>query len=234
MGWGMFGKLPAKRDFIALRMPRIVLEPYEAWLQGAVAASRDGLGRSFEDSYMVSPVWRFVIGDGIFGVAFTGALMPSVDRVNRMFPLTIGFAAEPGEAIAPPTVAEADAVFETLDQRLLSALDDANLDIEPERLLDDLPPVPVIGRADRGFPVKRGLAWHLAGGEDRAAELRALASEDYAHAAAFRSYWWTGDVTQNSGSLMFSVHGMPDPYLYANMLTGRFGAVERAPLSDGM
>ena len=40
MPFGIFGKLPQKRDFIAHNLPRGVLEPFETWLQSAVAASR--------------------------------------------------------------------------------------------------------------------------------------------------------------------------------------------------
>src|SRR5262245_11063690 len=43
MSFGVFGKLPQKRDFVALNIPRAVLEPFETWLQSAVAASRNEL-----------------------------------------------------------------------------------------------------------------------------------------------------------------------------------------------
>ena len=43
MAWGLFGKLPQKRDFVALGIPHAVLHPFETWLQSAVAASRNEL-----------------------------------------------------------------------------------------------------------------------------------------------------------------------------------------------
>ena len=56
MAFGTFGKLPQKRDFIALNLPRAVLEPFETWLQQAVAASRNELGNAWQDIYLVSPL----------------------------------------------------------------------------------------------------------------------------------------------------------------------------------
>ena len=102
MGFGIFGKLPQKRDFIALNLPRAVLEPFENWLQSAIAASRNELGTAWQDLYLVSPIWRFWIGGDILTTACAGALMPSVDSVGRFFPLAIIYHAEPGEVIVPP------------------------------------------------------------------------------------------------------------------------------------
>ncbi len=49
MSAGLFGKLPAKRDFVAVNAPRRFLETWEPWLQSSVATSkqtdRNGLGR---------------------------------------------------------------------------------------------------------------------------------------------------------------------------------------------
>ena len=102
MAFGVFGKLPQKRDFIALNIPRMVLEPFETWLQSAVAASRSELGAAWQDLYLVSPIWRFWIGSDIFGVACAGALIPSVDKVGRFFPLSILYCADAQSGIVAP------------------------------------------------------------------------------------------------------------------------------------
>ena len=44
--------------------------------------------------YLVSPIWRFWIGSDIFGVSCAGALIPSVDKVGRFFPLAILYCAD--------------------------------------------------------------------------------------------------------------------------------------------
>ena len=43
MRCSLFGKLPAKRDFIALFAPRHFLDIWEPWQQASIAASRDAL-----------------------------------------------------------------------------------------------------------------------------------------------------------------------------------------------
>ena len=74
MAFGIFGKLPQKRDFIALNLPRAILEPFETWLQSAVAMSRNELGQGWQDIYLVSPIWRFWIGGDILTAPCAGAL----------------------------------------------------------------------------------------------------------------------------------------------------------------
>ncbi|MEN3793643.1 type VI secretion system-associated protein TagF [Fulvimarina sp. MAC3] len=223
MGWGLFGKLPAKRDFVALHIPRTVLEPYETWVQGAMAASRNRLGGAFDDSYLISPIWRFVIGREIYGRSCAGALMPSVDRVGRLFPLTIVFCAEPGEAIAPPTIDAMHSLYETLDDRLLGALEESNAQIDPESLLHALPDVPTrVALPEGSSAIRRGLIWQTEASADEASSFEAFAHDDYANAAATRSYWWTTSEVNGSGPFLFAVEGMPDPYLYVSMLDGRF------------
>ena len=85
MGFGVFGKLPQKRDFVALNLPRAVLEPFETWLQSAVALSRNELGPSWQDIYLVSPIWRFWIGARHIVGALRRRADASVDSVGRFF-----------------------------------------------------------------------------------------------------------------------------------------------------
>lgn len=230
MGWGVFGKLPAKRDFIALHLPREVLEPYETWVQGAMAASRNRLGQGFEDRYLVSPIWRFVLGAEILGRSCTGAIMPSIDRVGRMFPLTILYSAKPGEAIAPPTIDTMGSLFEVLDDRLLGVLDEESAAVDPERLIDGLPAVTTRPfRPEGAAAIRRGLVWQRDAGSDEANGLESLLEEDYANAAATRSYWWTASEANGSGPFLFAVEGLPEPYLYVSMLDGRFVDTDETP-----
>ena len=48
MSAGLFGKLPAKRDFVAANAARRFLEVWEPWLQAGVATSRQMLGDELE------------------------------------------------------------------------------------------------------------------------------------------------------------------------------------------
>jgi type VI secretion system ImpM family protein len=122
MGYGLFGKVPQKRDFLSVSLPNQVLHPFETWLQSAVTASRAEIGRAWEQYYLVAPIWRFWIGPSVVAPGIAGALMPSVDQVGRYFPLAILYWAESGETIPPPLIAPMDTWYGAIDQRLLGAL----------------------------------------------------------------------------------------------------------------
>ena len=55
-GPGLFGKLPAKGDFLARDLPPVVLQAWEGWLQTVMATSRDRLGPAWADRW---PTGRF-------------------------------------------------------------------------------------------------------------------------------------------------------------------------------
>ena len=166
MAFGVFGKLPQKRDFIALNIPRMVLEPFETWLQSAVAASRSELGAAWQELYLVSPIWRFWIGGDIFGIACAGALIPSVDKVGRFFPLAILYCADDRAGIVAPPFDPLDAWYAAIEERLLSVLQD-NAEIEVDRLTDGLAgPRKRSGAAGAAARKSQARA-RLAGGERR-------------------------------------------------------------------
>ena len=129
MGFGLFGKLPQKRDFMSVNLPHAVLNPFETWLQSAVAASRQEIGRNWENYFLVAPIWRFWLGKEILGTACTGCLMPSVDQVGRYFPLAIMYWAEPGETLAPPLINPIDYWYRRIEERLLAVLSDQPIDV---------------------------------------------------------------------------------------------------------
>jgi type VI secretion system protein ImpM len=218
MGFGIFGKLPQKRDFIALNLPRAVLEPYETWLQSAVAVSRNELGLSWQDTYLVSPIWRFWIGADVLSVPCAGALMPSVDSVGRFFPLTILYLAEPGRQIVPPTFDPLDIWFFYLEERLLSVLDQ-NAEIAVERLTEGLsPPEGMEPPAPQPQRFKRGSVWRSDGGA--ASEvLSVMLNADYWDMLSGRSFWWSNGGS-NAAPMIYARNALPDPLFYVNMIKG--------------
>jgi type VI secretion system protein ImpM len=218
MGFGVFGKLPQKRDFVALNLPRAVLEPFETWLQQAVAASRNELGNAWQDIYLVSPIWRFWIGGDILTTPCAGALMPSVDSVGRFFPLAIMYLPEPGRQIVPPPFDALDIWYFTIEERLLAVLD-PEAGIAVERLTEGLS-VPDTMEAPAPLPMhfKRGSVWRSDGGA--ASEvLSLLMNADYWDQLAGRSFWWTNGGS-NAAPLIYARNALPDPLFYVNMIKG--------------
>jgi len=111
---GFFGKVPSHGDFVARRLPAAFTEPWDAWLQAGMADSRAQLGDAWLPTYLNSPIWRFALGAGVCGPqAWSGVMMPSVDRVGRYFPFTIAAGCD-----LPPA-----AWYATLEDLALSALD---------------------------------------------------------------------------------------------------------------
>ena len=72
MRCGLFGKLGAKRDFIALATPRSFLEAWEPWVQSSLSASRHQLGDRWQQAFLTAPVWRFWLGAEICGTTVAG------------------------------------------------------------------------------------------------------------------------------------------------------------------
>ena len=87
---GYHGKLPCRGDFTTRHLPPAFLQPWDDWLQRALSASRRELGSAWLDAYLASPFWRFVLAPGVCDARlWIGVMMPSVDRVERTFPLTV-------------------------------------------------------------------------------------------------------------------------------------------------
>ena len=84
MSAGLFGKLPAKRDFIGANASRQFLEAWEPWLQAAVATSKQMLGDAWIETYNRAPIWRYWLGSDFCGEAFLifDAIKDSLDALD--------------------------------------------------------------------------------------------------------------------------------------------------------
>ncbi|MCV0395826.1 MAG: type VI secretion system-associated protein TagF [Rhizobiaceae bacterium] len=218
MGWGLFGKLPQKRDFLALGLPRAVLEPFENWLQSAVAASRNQLGGGWQDRYLVAPIWRFWIGKDVFGTQCAGALMPSVDGVGRFFPLSILWAADEGASIPCPLFEPRGDWYAAIEQRLLTVLDQEAA-IVPERLIEGLPAPEAAGAGPdpAARPLRRGFGWQEEGPVDEL--MPRLIAADLFAITPMRSYWWT-QGGEGGKPMVYSHNALPDAVFFTTMING--------------
>lgn len=85
--FGFFGKVPATGDFVSRGLGRSQVAIVDNWFQEGLTE----LARRDDDwltPYLVAPVWSFVIPAGQWGeLPQCGAIMASVDRVGRYFPL---------------------------------------------------------------------------------------------------------------------------------------------------
>ena len=223
MPCGLYGKLPAKRDFIALGISRGFLGTWEPWIQAALSASRMSLGQGWAEAFLRAPIWRFWLGADVASEPVIGALMPSVDGVGRYFPLTLIYRAGADWSLPPPEIEPFDGWFASAEAFLLSTLAEGGFDAVtaalaglPKALPSSLP-VPTAG-------VRRLRDGSLIGpvvGDrfpDAMAQLRPLA---HASQHAGMTYWWTlgGEGFPAQAACC---RRMPDPYFFAGLLTGRF------------
>jgi type VI secretion system protein ImpM len=222
MRCGLFGKVPAKRDFIAINAPRGFLEVWEPWMQGGLSASRQELGGAWQEAFLHAPIWRFWLGAGLCGQAIAGAFMPSLDGVGRYYPLTVFACAGEAGAVPPPELDSQDAWFAALEEFLLATLQH---DLPFESILaalERLPP-PAVQPVDLPPPLARardGTLAALAPAADFSAVFARLRIADFARLCAGSSFWWTIGGA-DLAPLAFSAARMPDPFLFAAMLTGR-------------
>jgi type VI secretion system protein ImpM len=228
MRCGLFGKLGARRDFIALATPRSFLEAWEPWVQSSMSASRYQLGDGWQQAYLTAPVWRFWLGADICGTTVVGAIMSSLDGMGRYYPLTLHAIADVGAPISPPDVDTLDTWFGVAENFLLSTLaQEATFDDISSRLDGLAAPPPRSGAAADASIVSLGdeMAGRVIAGADVATTLSALrAASPEVYAAA--SFWWTvggGDFPP----LALSCRGLPDPYRYSTLLTGDLGVHAR-------
>jgi type VI secretion system protein ImpM len=191
---GIFGKLPAKRDFVAARIPPGVLHPFEAWLQTSLAVSRQKMGAGWTEAYLRAPIWRFWIGRQLFGQPVIGAMMPSLDAVGRYFPLAVLFIPPESRTFPPPSRNAQDEWFLPLEDCLLRALEQ---DATYERLVEDLdalaPPQDDAEAAVAGIERITGNAVRAVA-EDAAGLSAALAfahAEEIDDALQHLTVWWT-------------------------------------------
>jgi type VI secretion system protein ImpM len=220
---GLYGKLPSRRDFIAIGTPRALLDLWEPWMQGGIAASRQSLGDHWQQAFLTAPIWRFWLGAELCGTTVLGAFMPSLDGVGRYFPLTLFACPEERAAFPPPELDPQDAWFTEVEEFLLATLEqDASFESVTaglERIVapsDDNP----IPRRDDTIALQGAMAAQV----DQHAlpdVFAALRLADHANVYAGATFWWTIGG-EDFEPLAMSARRMPGPSRFAEMLTGRY------------
>lgn len=227
MPCGLYGKLPTKRDFVAVNAPRDFLMRWEEWLQGGVAASRLSLEMGYLPAYLSAPLWRFWLGGDICGVPVCGVFMSSMDGVGRYFPLTVFCCGEETDQFALPDANEAAGWFDRVEDFLLSALDPG---LDYDKLLGELEMLPLQSRAPASVAndaVKEYMKARIcrASLEGLGDAFVAIAAERDRVALRGASFWWTiGGEGYEAAALR--AEGLPDPNIMSAMLTGRFESSE--------
>jgi type VI secretion system protein ImpM len=218
MQCSLYGKLPARRDFVAVGAPREFLNAWEPWLQSAISSSRHELGKDWQAAFLAAPIWRFWLGSDICGRSVIGAFMSSLDGIGRYFPLTLFACADDDAAIPPPEFNCQDEWFDTAEGLLLSTLDqDANF----EEITANIDKWPIPHQEFRDVHDESQTEVISTDGRDFGEVFRSLRSQAQHSIFSGSTFWWTigGD---GFAPVALSGKHMPNPYLFSAMLTGVF------------
>jgi type VI secretion system protein ImpM len=217
MRCGLFGKIGAKRDFIAIATPRNFLEAWEPWVQAALSASRHQLGSGWQQAFLTAPVWRFWLGAAICGTTVAGAIMPSLDGVGRYYPLTLHAVTGDDASLPPPSIDPQEEWFGQAEAFLLSTLDRAATFEQISDALDRLAAPRLQATFAEEPPIR--LAVGMVSAVDAfAGSFAALCSTNpQVYAAA--SFWWTAGG-EGFPPMALCYRGLPDPFHYSTLLTG--------------
>lgn len=227
-GAGYFGKVPVRGDFLSFGLPRDFVDPWDDWIQLALANSHTQLEDGWLEVYLTSPVWHFALAPAICGdKSWAGVFMPSVDAVGRYFPLTI---AAPMDSAANVTtvLAASQAWFLEVEQLARSSLE-GGFDLAAfDRSIQSLKgPDGEPGQgglnADDGSGDRLSNAWRydLASPSLLTNECPALLRELMDKLFFAWSLWWTAGSARVSPTLLVC-QGLPPPQGYAAMLDGNW------------
>ncbi|WGD49452.1 type VI secretion system-associated protein TagF [Bradyrhizobium sp. CB1650] len=217
MRCGLFGKIGAKRDFIAIATPRNFLEAWEPWVQAALSASRHQLGSGWQQAFLTAPVWRFWLGAAICGTTVAGAIMPSLDGVGRYYPLTLHAVTGDDASLPPPSIDPQEEWFGQAETFLLSTLDRATTFEQISDALDRLAVPRLQATVADDSPIRSAVRM-VSAVDAFAGSFAALCSNNpQVYAAA--SFWWTAGG-EDFPPMTLCYRGLPDPFHYSTLLTG--------------
>jgi type VI secretion system protein ImpM len=211
---GVYGKLPARGDFIARRLAKNTIDAWDAWLQQAIPMSRDTLAERWRDIYLTSPIWRFALSAGSCGPStLIGVVVPSVDKVGRYFPLMLGRELPPGLELTG-LIAQAASWYRAVESLALAAL-------VPEFRLEEMEdPIALDIDATQAAPEARellaapGIQIPLGPGA-RGAALR----HAYQPLARGQSLWWTSG-SEHCAPCLLICPSLPPSQSFASLLDG--------------
>jgi type VI secretion system protein ImpM len=199
IGW--YGKIPQRGDFIVRRLPASFREPWDRWLQSAMAGSRERLGEHWRDAYLSMPAWRFALEPGVLSSqGWAGVMIPSADSVGRYFPLTVAAALPPAPLDPVARLLAAAAWLDALEAIALSALDPGT---EAEAIDTAILQQPF--HAEAAAPPRPQAHWVAPG------------------TSAPRAAWLSSASELFSRSLALSAE-LPAPQQYCAMMDGRWAA----------
>ncbi len=228
------------------RVPQEFVDVWDAWLQESLHATRRRLGERWLAAYLTSPIWRFVLAEGVCdGSPHAGVMVPSVDRVGRYFPLTILAPLAVGSCVLEIACGAGRSWFDAAERLALGALEASDLDLDAfdaeVEALEAFDARSELAQSSRLMELMArsafasgGSQWHISmPGETPQRAANAFASIELERAFRPCALWWTqGSDAIGPGWLV--TRGLPAPASFAAMLSGEWrevgwSSIELAP-----
>jgi type VI secretion system protein ImpM len=136
LGW--YGKLPCLGDFISKRLPESFIKTWDTWLQDGMVAGKALFAEEWDEQFLTFPMWRFLINRQVIDdTAWVGLIIPSADRVGRLFPFTVAFPL-PANAVIAFSIKQLDHTLDAVASLVHQVLEDDSLE-NLEQGLSQLP-----------------------------------------------------------------------------------------------
>ena len=190
MTLAVYGKHPAKGDFLEYGVPAALKPALEGWLDTVLAEAKISLGADWQAVWPAAPMLRFWLGEGIWGSAIAGVMAASQDRVGRRFPLVLLALGDAGLTLPPPVIDPDQTWYDAACVHLGAQLRRGDLP-GPAALVQDAPQ-PVQTDA---LPEARDF-WAARPGADVGGLLADIALTDHRRANDGRSYWWVAGTAE--------------------------------------
>jgi type VI secretion system protein ImpM len=218
---GWYGKLSTLGDFASRRLSAGAVQVVDRWLAEGLASSQQQLGDDWLQSYLASPLQRFVLAPGLVDESWWfGVLMPSCDKVGRYFPLLVMQSRS-----APPTERFGFDHLELWWQRAgEAALETLSESVDVERFehaLSELPPWPAPREVQRwALPILDPAAECVVPAGCTLGEMaQGFAAAAWTDRLQGHSLWWSW-WPQAGTSTCRIVAGLPAAQSFAVMFSG--------------
>lgn len=222
---GFYGKVTTHGDFVTRRLPRSFIDSWDEWLQLGLQHSKQRLGNTWLNTYLTAPLWRFAVDSGIIDRhAWSGVVMPSVDRVGRHFPLTIA-CPNFGHARTLEWLRDGNPWYENLEDLAMSSLGEG---FQLDRLEATLQATPSLSQLlttskppCAGNLISGPTCLAMSSFGQLPAIIPGLTDELAQMALHGHSFWWT-EGSQSMKPCLLICRGMPSPAQCCAMMDGNW------------
>lgn len=186
MALAIYGKHPAKGDFLEYGLPADMKSALEGWLDTVLGEAKASLGADWQAVWPSAPMLRFWLGESIWGAPIAGVMAATQDKVGRKFPLVLLALGEHGQNLPPPVIDTDQTWYDGVCAHLTTLLKRSDV-ASPATLLQNAPH-PLVGDT---LPGPRDF-WAACPGANVSGLLADIALTDHRRANDDRSYWWVG------------------------------------------